>query len=152
VAAGSGLASARVRDAGGGAGGQGRAGRYVVTQRRYLDGRMLLDELARTSDYLAAGLLAAADPAAADFYFPPADDDLPPEPAGAAAGPAAAAARQRRRRRAGTGSAVRVVPVYVLSLQAPGGPDVVDAAEFYAADSRGVVVLQVPLPPDPRVL
>lgn len=43
-------------------------GRYVVRQKQYIDSKMLFNSLARTSDYLASGLIAASPVLSSEFF------------------------------------------------------------------------------------
>mmetsp|Transcript_42427 Transcript_42427/g.133643 ORF Transcript_42427/g.133643 Transcript_42427/m.133643 type:complete len:847 (-) Transcript_42427:38-2578(-) len=113
--------------------------KLVSNYKHYLDSKTLFLELERSGDYLTAGLLDAGHPLRHKFFE--GKEEEAEEKEKNKAGGARKSARKR-----GISGGTRVLPVYVLSLQRPSAPLILDGEGggegTLAYSSRGVLVLQ----------
>lgn len=137
-------------------------GKLVPSFKNVLDSKALFHELKVCSDYLASGLMESGHPLQHKFFLQNAEsrnegveargyDGRPGNKDGIGVGGSEGVGGvrggmgkgvNRRKGKGMDGIKTRVLPVYVLSLQRPGRPPLIDGEDAFAATQDAVVVLQ----------
>ncbi|KAF6170900.1 hypothetical protein GIB67_014717 [Kingdonia uniflora] len=125
-------------------------GRFHVHTKMYLDGAILKEEMERSADVLAAGLLEVADPSLSSKFFlrqhwmedsdGPADSIIKHRPLWATYGKVTKRNREKKPGNLYKTYGTRVIPVFVLSL-ADIDPNLLMEDESLVWTSKDVVIV-----------
>lgn len=120
-----------------------KKGKVVSTYKHYLDSAVFFDEMAKCADYLASGLIDAGHPLRHEEMGDEVASKGRKGEGEQRGKPFDWLTRNKEKRGKGREHAgVRVLPVYLLSLQQHGVPTLVDDSALYGVSKDAAIVLQ----------